>query len=37
MGKGLDSPANKAIREVVAGMAKAWKPQKAAAASDAEG
>ena len=37
MGKGLDSPANKAIREVVAGMAKAWKPQKSVTAPDAEG
>jgi len=37
LGKGIDSPTNKAIRETVAGMAKAWKPQKAAAAPDAEG
>jgi nitrogenase molybdenum-iron protein alpha chain len=36
MGKGLDSPANMAIREVVKGMAKAWKPKKASA-PDAEG
>ncbi|MBK9991584.1 MAG: nitrogenase molybdenum-iron protein alpha chain [Verrucomicrobia bacterium] len=37
MGKGIDSPTNKTIREVVAGMAKAWKPQKSAPASSAEG
>jgi nitrogenase molybdenum-iron protein alpha chain len=37
MGKGIDSPANKAIREVVSGMAKAWKPQKSATAPGAEG
>jgi nitrogenase molybdenum-iron protein alpha chain len=36
VGKGIDSPSNKAIREIVAGMAKAWKPKKAAA-PDAEG
>jgi nitrogenase molybdenum-iron protein alpha chain len=37
MGKGLDSPTNKAIREVVKGMAKAWKPQKSTTAPEAEG
>lgn len=37
IGKGIDSPKNKAIREVVAGMAKAWKPQKSTTAPDAEG
>jgi nitrogenase molybdenum-iron protein alpha chain len=37
MGKGIDSPTNKAIREVVSGMAKAWKPQKSVTAPDAEG
>jgi nitrogenase molybdenum-iron protein alpha chain len=37
IGKGIDSPKNKAIREVVSGMAKAWKPQKSTAAPDAEG
>ncbi len=31
LGKGIDSPTNKAIREVVAGLAKAWKPKKATA------
>jgi len=35
MGKGIDSPNNKAIRETVAGLAKAWKPKKASA--EAEG
>lgn len=37
MGKGIDSPTNQAIREVVAGMAKAWKPQKSFTAPEAEG
>jgi len=37
MGKDLDSPTNKAIREVVKGMAKAWKPQKSVTAPEAEG
>jgi hypothetical protein len=32
LGKGIDRPTNKAIRETVAGMAKAWKPQKSAPA-----
>jgi nitrogenase molybdenum-iron protein alpha chain len=27
VGKGIDSPRNKATREIVSGMAKAWKPQ----------
>ncbi len=30
VGPGVDSPRNKAIRETVAGLAKAWKPAKAA-------
>ena len=30
VGKGIDSPSNRAIREVVAGLAKAWKPKKKA-------
>ena len=33
VGKGIDSPRNKALREIVRGMAKAWKP-KAKAASE---
>jgi len=37
MGKGLDSPTNRAIREVVKGMAKAWKPKTSVTAPDAEG
>ena len=37
LGKGIDSPTNKAIREVVSGMAKAWKPQKSVTAPGAEG
>jgi len=37
VGKGLDSPRNKATREIVSGMAKAWKPQKSTTAPDAEG
>jgi nitrogenase molybdenum-iron protein alpha chain len=35
MGKGIDSPTNKAIREVVSGLAKAWKPKKAAVEAEA--
>ncbi|MBK8479136.1 MAG: nitrogenase molybdenum-iron protein alpha chain [Opitutaceae bacterium] len=35
LGKGIDSPTNKAIREVVAGLAKAWKPKKAAVEAEA--
>jgi len=35
LGKGIDSPRNKAIREVVAGMAKAWKPKAKAEPSEA--
>ena len=35
MGKGLDSPANIAIREIVKGMAKAWKPKTKAASDEA--
>lgn len=36
LGKGVDSPTNQAIREVVAGLAKAWKPKpKTAAAAEA--
>jgi len=37
VGRGFESANNKAIREVVAGMAKAWKPRKAAADSGPEG
>jgi nitrogenase molybdenum-iron protein alpha chain len=37
VGKGIDSPRNKATREIVSGMAKAWKPQKSTTAPDAEG
>lgn len=33
-GAGIDSEGNKAIREVVAGMAKAWKPKTKAAAEE---
>jgi len=33
-GVGIDSEGNKAIREIVAGMAKAWKPKPKAAAED---
>lgn len=33
-GVGLDSEGNKAIREIVAGMAKAWKPKPKAAGGD---
>ncbi|MFT3869459.1 MAG: nitrogenase molybdenum-iron protein alpha chain [Nibricoccus sp.] len=36
VGKGIDSPKNQALREVVKGMAKAWKP-KTKAADVAEG
>lgn len=35
LGKGVDSPTNQAIREVVAGMAKAWKPKTKAATAEA--
>ena len=35
IGKGIDSPKNKAIRELVSGLAKAWKPKKAAAETEA--
>jgi nitrogenase molybdenum-iron protein alpha chain len=35
VGKGIDSASNKALRDVVAGMAKAWKPAKKAAEVEA--
>ena len=35
LGKGVDSSTNQAIREVVAGMAKAWKPKTKAATAEA--
>jgi len=34
VGKGIDSPTNRAIREVVSGLAKAWKPKKKAEGSE---
>ncbi|MBI5380682.1 MAG: nitrogenase component I subunit alpha [Opitutae bacterium] len=33
LGRGIDSPANQAVRAVVSGLAKAWKPRQAAAAA----